>query len=88
MVIIGNLLIKHIDPKKLSERPVRLFSHPGKTTDKIAEAVGSITLATDPSRVIIHTGIRNRASPVDRAGSVSEISPRHSFLYKNFDAFI
>ena len=24
-------------------------------------------------------------SPVDRAGSVSEISPRHSFLYKNFD---
>ena len=27
-------------------------------------------------------------SPVDRAGSVSEISPRHSFLYKNFDVFI
>ena len=26
-------------------------------------------------------------SPVDRAGSVSEISPRHSFLYKNFDVF-
>ena len=23
-------------------------------------------------------------SPVDRAGSVSEISPRHSFLYKKF----
>ena len=27
-------------------------------------------------------------SPVDRAGSVSEISPRHSFLYKNLDVFI
>ena len=27
-------------------------------------------------------------SPVDRAGSVSEISPRRSFLYKNFDVFI
>ena len=27
-------------------------------------------------------------SPVDRAGLVSEISPRHSFLYKNFDVFI
>ena len=27
-------------------------------------------------------------SPVDRAGPVSEISPRHSFLYKNFDVFI
>ena len=26
-------------------------------------------------------------SPVDQAGSVSEISPRHSFLYKNFDVF-
>ena len=27
-------------------------------------------------------------SLVDRAGSVSEISPSHSFLRKNFDAFI
>ena len=27
-------------------------------------------------------------SPVDRADSVSEISPRHSFLYKNFNVFI
>ena len=27
-------------------------------------------------------------SPVNRVGSVSEISPRHSFLYKNFDVFI
>ena len=26
-------------------------------------------------------------SPVDRAGLDSEISPRHSFLYKNFDVF-
>ena len=27
-------------------------------------------------------------SPVNRAGSVSEISPRHSFLRKNFDVLI
>ena len=27
-------------------------------------------------------------SPVNRAGSVSEISPPHSFLCKNIDAFI
>ena len=27
-------------------------------------------------------------SPVDRAGSVSKISSRRSFLYKNFDVFI
>ena len=27
-------------------------------------------------------------SPVDRASSVSEISPRHSFLRKKFDVFI
>ena len=27
-------------------------------------------------------------SPVDRVGSVSEIAPRHPFLYKNFDVFI
>ena len=27
-------------------------------------------------------------SPVNLAGSVSEISPRHSFLRKNFEVFI
>ena len=27
-------------------------------------------------------------SPVDRAGSVSDIPPCHSILYKNFDVFI
>ena len=27
-------------------------------------------------------------SPVDRDGPVFEISPRHSFLFKNFDACI
>ena len=31
---------------------------------------------------------RLHMSPVNRAGSVSEISPRHSFLRKNFDVFI
>lgn len=67
VVIISDSVIKHIDPKKLSQRPVRKFSYPGKTTDEMAEAVGSSTVATDPSHVIIHTGTNNL--PTDSAES-------------------
>ena len=67
IVIIGDSVIKHIDPKKLSQRPVRKFSYPGKTTDEIAEAVTSINLASDPSHVIIHAGTNNL--PTDSAQS-------------------
>lgn len=71
IVIIGDSVIKHIDPKKLSQRPVRKFSYPGKTTDEIAEAVTSsvtsIDLASDPSHVIIHAGTKNL--PMDSAQS-------------------
>ena len=67
IVIIGDSVIKHIDPKKLSQRPVRKFSYPGKTTDEIAEAVTSIDLASDPSHVIIHAGTNNL--PMDSAQS-------------------
>ena len=31
---------------------------------------------------------RLHMSPVDRVGLVSEILPRHPFLYQNFDVFI
>ena len=61
VVIIGDSVIKHIDPKKLSQRPVRKFPHPGKTTDEMAEAVGNITVTTDPSHVIIHAGTNNKS---------------------------
>ena len=62
IVLIGDSVIKHIDPKKLSQRHVHKFSYPGKTTAKIAEAVDNIAVASDPSHVIIHTGTNNLPS--------------------------
>ena len=59
IVLIGDSTIKHIDPKKLSQRHVHKFSYPGKTTGEIAEAVDNIAVASDPSHVIIHTGTNN-----------------------------
>ena len=52
-------MIKHIDPKKLSQRHVYIFSYTGKTTGEIAEAVDNIAIASEPSHVIIHTGTNN-----------------------------
>ena len=63
IVLIGDSMIKHIDPKKLSQRHVHKFSYPGKTTAEIAEAVDNIAVASaDPSHVIIHTGTNNLPS--------------------------
>ena len=58
-MLIGDSMIKHIDPKKLSQRHVYKFSYPGKTTGEIAEAVDNIAIVSDPSHVIIHTGTNN-----------------------------
>ena len=59
IVLIGDSMIKHIDPKKLSQRQVHKFSYPGKTTGEIAEAVDNIAITSDPSHIIIHTGTNN-----------------------------
>ena len=99
IVLIGDSMIKHIDPKKLSQRHVHKFSYPGKTTAEIAEAVDNIAVASaDPSHVIIHTGTNNL--PSESADScVADIKSlvlkvkskfpnsrrRSRFLYKNLD---
>ena len=61
-MLIGDSMIKHIDPKKLSQRRVHKFSYPGKTAGEIAEVVDSIAVASDPSHVLIHTGTNNLPS--------------------------
>ena len=61
-MLIGDSVIKHIDPKKLLQRHVHKFSYPGKTTGEIVEAVDNIAVASDPSNVIIHTGTNNLQS--------------------------
>ena len=37
IIIIGDCIIKNIDPRKLSKKPVRKFTYPGKTADQISE---------------------------------------------------
>ena len=59
IVIIGDSIIKHINPKKLSRRPVRKFTYPSKTCEEIAECIDSINVNDDPFQVIIHCGTNN-----------------------------
>lgn len=56
ILIIGDSIIKHIDPKKLSQKPINKITHPGKTSDEIAKAVSELKMTKEPSHVIIHAG--------------------------------
>ena len=59
IIVNGDSVIKHVDKKNLSQQRVLKFLQPRKTTGEIAEAVDSVTVATDPSHVIIHNGMNN-----------------------------
>ena len=59
IVIIGDSIIKHINPRKLSRRPVKKFTYPGKTCEEITELVDNIVVNDDPSHVIIHCSTNN-----------------------------
>ena len=65
ILVIGDSIIKHIDPNKLSRRVVRKFTYRGKTCEEISEAVDDIQTTTDPSHIIIHCGTNNL--PTDTA---------------------
>ena len=81
IVLIGDLVIQLIDPKKLSQRRVHKFSYPGKTTGEIAEVVDSIAVASDPSHAIIYTGTNNLPSE-SAISCVTEIK-NHASKEKN-----
>jgi len=56
VVLIGDSMIKHIEPKKLSRKPVNKHTYPGKTPVEIAQAIEHINVPNEPSHVIIHAG--------------------------------
>ena len=56
IVIIGDSIIKNIDPRRLSKKPVRKFTYPGKTTDHISEEVMYINVNGDAAHVIVYAG--------------------------------
>ena len=65
ILIIGDSIIKHIDPNKLSRRTVHKFTYRGKTCEQISEAIDNTQTKIDPSHVIIHCGTNNL--PIDSA---------------------
>ena len=65
ILIIGDSIIKHIDPNKLSRRTVHKLTYCGKTCEEISEAIDNTQTKIDPSHVIIHCGTNN--VPIDSA---------------------
>jgi lysophospholipase L1-like esterase len=70
IVIIGDSIIKHIIPKKISSRNVTKITFPGKTADEISNQLDQIKLKSTPSHIIIHAGTNNL--PVDTAETCAE----------------
>ena len=81
IVIIGDSIIKNIDPRRLSKKAVRKFTYPGKTEDQISEEVMSINVNGDPAHVIVHAGTNNL--PTDSAQRCAEVSEVKISEFKN-----
>ena len=56
IVIIGDSIIKNVNPVKLSKRGVQKYTYPGKTTPEINNKLTKINIQLPPSHVIVHTG--------------------------------
>ena len=62
VLLIGDSLIKNIDPQKLTKKTVDKRIYPGKTSDQICHEVDSIYIDVEPSYVIVHSGTNNLPS--------------------------
>ena len=58
ILLIGDSIIKNIDPRKISRRRTVKICLPGKKAEQITAEVKSISV-TNPSHVIIHSGTNN-----------------------------
>ena len=54
VIIIGDSLIKNIQPRKLTKKKVHKYTFPGKIADEIEDEIKLDRLKTIPSHVIIH----------------------------------
>lgn len=60
ILLVGDSMIKNIDPKKLSRKRVYKHTFPGKTAQEIAEEVNNLnTVQEQPSHIIICAGTNN-----------------------------
>ena len=58
VIIIGDSIVKNIQPRKLTRKKVHKYTFPGKTADEIEE-INFDNLKSIPSHVIIHVGTNN-----------------------------
>ncbi|CAB4019641.1 Hypothetical predicted protein [Paramuricea clavata] len=63
IVLIGDSIVKHIDPRKLTKKKVYKFTYPGKTAEDIEKELNIINIQSSPSHVIVHAGTNN--IPID-----------------------
>jgi hypothetical protein len=56
ILIIGDSIIKHIDPKKISRKKIIKRTFPGKTAEQIKSEVESMEVEALPSHIIVHAG--------------------------------
>ena len=63
ILIIGDSIIKHVDPRKISRRKVTKRMFPGKTAEEIKAEVKAIKVKSLPSHIIVHAGTNDL--PVD-----------------------
>jgi lysophospholipase L1-like esterase len=63
ILIIGDSIIKNIDPRKISKRRVIKRTFPGKTAIEIKAEVKTIKVDSPPSHILVHAGTND--IPVD-----------------------
>ena len=59
IIVIGDSLIKNIQPRKLTKKNVHKYTFPGKTADEIENEINLDNSKAIPSHVIIHAGTNN-----------------------------
>ena len=59
IILIGDSIIKNINPRKISKRQIIKRTFPGKTAEEIKPEINTIPSETAPSHVIIHAGTNN-----------------------------
>ena len=63
VVMVGDSMIKHVDPKKLSKKKVYKYTYPGEAAESISAKISTLNAQIQPSHVIIHVGTNN--IPID-----------------------
>ena len=61
-MLIGDSMIKNINPRKISRRQIIKRTFPGKTAEEIISEINTISPETAPSHIIIHWGANNLAT--------------------------